>query len=83
MNAFSAASPGHDIAAPTTDCLALSPRQAAALLGLSERFVAKLIASGDLPSARIGARRLIRRADLETWLSDRVRQTQEGPRHEQ
>jgi DNA binding domain, excisionase family len=79
MNAFSAAFRGHDIAAPAPEPLAVSPREAAKLLGISERFLAKLIATGELPSARVGARRLLRPADLDAWLAARVHQTQRGP----
>lgn len=41
----------------------------ALLLGLSERTIRRLIASGELPSAKIGGARLVARADLERLLS--------------
>lgn len=39
------------------------------LLGVSERTVRRLIASKELPSAKVGGARLVARADLERLLS--------------
>ena len=39
-------------------------------LALSRRTVARILARGELPSLRIGRRRLIRLADLRHWLAD-------------
>ncbi len=41
----------------------------AQLLGVSERTVRRLIASGELPSSKFGGARLVSRADLEGLLS--------------
>lgn len=38
-------------------------------LGLSTRTVWRIIARGELPTLRIGRRRLIRVADVQFWLS--------------
>lgn len=47
--------------------IALSVDATAALLGLSPRTVDALIAAGDLPSFKVGARRLVRRDAAEEW----------------
>lgn len=46
---------------------ALNKEQAAAYLSVSPRTIESMIADGRLPSFRLGARRLIRRVDLETY----------------
>ena len=63
--------PGAEVraAAPTL----LSVEQAAESLGISRPLVARMIASGELPSLRIGRRRLIDAADLARWVDDRKR----------
>lgn len=48
--------------------LAVRPGEAARLLGLSERTIRSLVASGEIPSRKVGAARLIPYADLERWL---------------
>jgi len=47
--------------------LLLSKREAAAMLGLCVRTVEKLISLKELPTRRIGARRLIERQALERF----------------
>jgi len=49
--------------------LALSIRQCAAALSVSERQVYILAKRDGLPTAKIGGRRLVRVADLRTWLA--------------
>lgn len=44
-------------------------------LALSRRTVARILARGELPSLRIGRRRLIRLADLRHWLNGHEVQT--------
>jgi excisionase family DNA binding protein len=44
-------------------------RQLSERLGLSRRTIARILARGELPSLRIGRRRLIRLADLRHWLA--------------
>lgn len=46
---------------------ALNKEQAAAYLSVSPRTIESMIADGRLRSFRLGARRLIRRVDLETY----------------
>ncbi len=48
--------------------LVFSIAETAKALGVSERHIARLLASGALPSVRIGRRRLVRRAALKGWL---------------
>jgi excisionase family DNA binding protein len=48
--------------------LAVSPAEAAVLLGLSRAMVHKLIAAGELPSVKIGAARRIRVDALREYL---------------
>ena len=50
----------------------LSLNDAAARLAISPRHLARQIASGALPSLKIGRRRLIRVADLRQWLDAKV-----------
>jgi excisionase family DNA binding protein len=45
--------------------IAVRPREAANLLGVSERTVRSLLATGALRSVKLGAARLIAVADLE------------------
>ena len=44
----------------------------AQLTGLSERFLAKLIARGDVPSIKIGRRRLVLAKELKAFLDRRA-----------
>lgn len=48
--------------------LAVSPAEAARLIGLGRTKLYEALSSGALPSFRVGARRLVRIADLEAWL---------------
>lgn len=50
------------------DVLAVSLREAARRLGVSERTVATLVARKELPSRRIGRRRVIPVASLQAFL---------------
>jgi excisionase family DNA binding protein len=43
--------------------------EAAEMLGVSSRQVERLVASGALPSVKVGASRRIRRADLEAFVA--------------
>ena len=45
----------------------VSVQRAARLIDLSESTVERMVADGHLPVVRVGARVLIRRADLEAW----------------
>ena len=49
----------------------LTADETAALLRISSRLLAKLVAGGKIPSVRIGARRLFDRSDLERWFQER------------
>ena len=48
--------------------LAYSVDEAAAMIGVSRRSIYELFRSGQLGSVKIGARRLIRRTDLDAFL---------------
>lgn len=48
----------------TEDRITYSVGEVAALLGVSERFVAELVKTGQLRSSKIGKRRLIRRESI-------------------
>lgn len=48
--------------------LAVRPREAARLLGLSARMIAELISSGRLRSVRVGSARLIPMSVLERFV---------------
>jgi excisionase family DNA binding protein len=48
--------------------LAYGPAEAAALLGISRARLYELMAAGDIPSMKLGARRLIRHDRLVAYL---------------
>ncbi len=50
---------------------ALSIKSVADKLGVSERYIATLIASGSLPSLKLGRRRLVRETALLAFLAQR------------
>lgn len=50
-------------------------REAAAMLGISPRMVHELVRTGELPSVRIGARRLFRPETLKAWAAEREKRT--------
>jgi excisionase family DNA binding protein len=54
---------------PPTGRLCLSVAEAADAIRVSPRQIYNLAREAGLPTIRLGGRRLIRRADLETWLS--------------
>jgi len=49
--------------------LLLSAPEVAERLSLSERGVRVLIARGEIPSVRVGSRRLVRAGDLDAYVS--------------
>ena len=49
--------------------LAVSPAEAARMLGLGRTKLYELLATNEIVSVKIGTRRLIRVAALEAWLS--------------
>jgi excisionase family DNA binding protein len=49
----------------------LSVREAAEMLGIGHAMVYKLLAAGQLPSVRIGGRRLFDPADLDRFIDER------------
>jgi|GEM_PF-6206517 len=53
---------------PTEQLLAVTKREAARLLSLSERTLFQLVADGEIPVIRLKRKVLFRRADLEAWL---------------
>ena len=57
-------------AEPVPQPLCIDDRAAALLLGLSERTVRRLRASGALPSVVAGRRRLIRLTDVEAFVAN-------------
>ena len=56
---------------PVEHKVLLSVPEAAALLSVSPSFVHRqLIATGALPTIRVGTRRLVKRLDLETYVAN-------------
>lgn len=55
-----------------SDINCYSVREVAERLGMSERQVARMIAAGDLPSMKIGRRRLIQRAAITAWMAGKA-----------
>jgi excisionase family DNA binding protein len=53
-------------------------RETAQVLSISDRLVRRWIASGELPSVRLGGRRLVRHDDLEEFIAARVEPGQSG-----
>lgn len=53
----------------TTDVVALGVRDLAVSLSLSERTVRRLIERGELPSRKVGARRLVLVSDRDRLLA--------------
>ena len=53
---------------PLPDRLAVSPREAAQLLGVSVPTIYELLSAGRIPSTKVGARRLISTAALRALL---------------
>lgn len=59
-----------DPASTDTPRLAYSVDEAADMIGISRRSIYELLRSGQLRSVKIGARRLVRRSDLDTFLEE-------------
>jgi excisionase family DNA binding protein len=53
------------------DRLAVSPSKAATISGIGRTKLYEALTSGELPSLKVGTRRLIRIAALEAWLAAR------------
>lgn len=51
------------------EILAVSPAQAAQMVGIGRTLLYAAISSGELASFKIGTRRLIRVSALEAWLA--------------
>ena len=51
-----------------TPPLAVAPAEAARLAGIGRTRLYEAITNGELPSLKLGTRRLIKLADLEAWL---------------
>lgn len=51
-----------------TEPLAVDTRTAARLLSISVRYLRQLVRRGEIPSLRLGRRRLFRVEDLRRWL---------------
>lgn len=62
----------------STEKLALSVTETAALLGVSRPTVYELLNRDDFPSFRIGSRRVISRAGLERWVEQQADLHEEG-----
>ena len=53
--------------------LALSMREAAQVAGLGFTTIRRVVQEGQLPTVRVGRRRLVRVSDLEAWLAEHAR----------
>lgn len=60
--------------------LLVSPEEAAAMLAIGRSTVYELMASGQLPSVKLGAARRLRVADIEEYV-DRLPRVLPGPQH--
>ncbi len=63
---------------PRPPVLAVSIRDAAGVLGLSHRTVASMALRGELPSFRVGGRRLLSIAELRRWVDRKATSTEGG-----
>lgn len=54
---------------PPTQAVALSIQDAVKITSLSRSTLYRMMDAGDLPTVKIGTRRLIRRADLDALLN--------------
>ncbi|MEQ9454676.1 MAG: helix-turn-helix domain-containing protein [Phycisphaeraceae bacterium] len=54
--------------------LLLNIRQAAKVLGISSRYVSDLVARDEIPSIKLGRRRLFPYDALKTWLAKKPQQ---------
>ena len=61
-----------------TDPIMIGQREAARVLGLSERTLSKLIADGDIPSIRLGGRRLFSVEALKAWVAAKTEMPASG-----
>jgi excisionase family DNA binding protein len=53
---------------PRTERLAVSPSQGAAMAGIGRTKFYEVLNAGEIPSFKIGMRRLVRVAEIEAWL---------------
>lgn len=60
---------------PASKPLAVSPTEAARLIGCGRTMLYQLIGAGALPSFTLGRRRLIRMAAIEAWISSQEERT--------
>jgi excisionase family DNA binding protein len=58
-----------------SDRLAVSPFEAAIIVGIGRTKLYEALSSGELASFKIGTRRLIRISSLEAWLKTREAET--------
>ena len=59
-----------DHALPASKRLAVSPAEAARMLGLGKTKLYQLLGDHEIASVKVGTRRLIRVAELEAWLAE-------------
>jgi len=50
----------------------MSPKEVRKLLGLSRTYMYQLLATGAIPSVRIGRLRRVRRTDVDKFIEDRL-----------
>lgn len=51
--------------------IAASPREIAAMFGIGKDLIYAALRSGELPSSKVGTRRIIKVADMEAFLDAR------------
>ncbi len=70
----SATAPGNAV----SEVLALRPREAARVLGISERLLWSLTNRGEIPHLKLGRATLYPVAQLQEWLRERARKGLRG-----
>lgn len=62
----------------STEPIAVRIEEAARLIGISRGALYPLVMSGEIPSMRVGARRLVLVSGLRAWAESRSREQMEG-----
>lgn len=60
----------------------ISISQLSQQLGISRRSIDRFIERGELPSLKLGRRRLVRLADVSAWLDGHIATASAGPAHD-
>lgn len=71
--------PSHE---PRIEPITVGARRAAEMLDISERTVAELVSREEIPSIKLGGRRLFSVEALKAWIAAHVEAAGSGARHD-